>query len=75
VRLPEFTAEASLYRASGPYQAMTAARRSAGKEIVPQQVRLRVPLSPFFEGDLRPICICDRFGNCNCPMQVPIVLQ
>ncbi len=72
MRLPGYTAEASLYGTSGPYQAMTAAGRSGGKEIVPQQVRLRVRSNP---GDLRPFCFCDVWGNCNCPRQAPFALQ
>jgi hypothetical protein len=65
MRLPEFTAEASLYRMSGSYHAMRAAGGAGGREVRPQA--LSFPLS-FCWGDVfGPFCcICDASSICSC---------
>jgi hypothetical protein len=65
MRLPEFTAEASLYRMSGPYHAVLAAGGAGGREVLPQA--LSFPLS-FCWGDFSGpfCCICDASSFCSC---------
>ena len=65
MRLPEFTAEASLYRMSGPYYAVRAGGGAGGREVLPSFSYNGVT---FCWGDVSGpfCCICDAASFCSC---------
>lgn len=66
MRLPDFTAEVSLYKASDAYHAMEAAELAQGREVLPSVVGPRCVVCPGpFPIEYRCCCPPNRFPICG----------